>query len=200
MVRGEVGASRVRNGAELALGAKVAVGVSVGDLLALGQGSKRLVGLSDGRQEVQRLLTGAELELLVGVWLDLNGVGLAKWLKHGFRIALCCASGAIDVGGCGGRVEHCFAVVDDEGVQALAVNDVTARACDAAGNLGVGLCCNVIKAQDASVARIARCRLARFGQTQPGPPPGPVHGRWSHCNYRLFTKKVQIELEIELAA
>jgi hypothetical protein len=49
-------------------------------------------------------------------------------------------------------VEHCFAVVDDEGVQALAVNDVVARACDAARNLGDGIDCNVVKAQDASVA------------------------------------------------
>ena len=94
MVGREVGAGSMGNGTELALGAKVAVGVSVCDLLVLRQGSQRLVGLRDGCQEIQRLLAGAEFELLFGVRLDLN------------LVMLCFASGAIDVGGCRGRVEH----------------------------------------------------------------------------------------------
>ena len=49
-------------------------------------------------------------------------------------------------------MEYCFTVVDDEGVQALAVNHVTAMARDAAGNLGVGLQSDVFEAQDAAVA------------------------------------------------
>ena len=123
---------------ELALGTKIAVSVPVGELFVLGQGSQVLVGLSDGCQEIQRLLAGAaarELELIFRI-------------RRGFIEA----SRAVDVGWGGWRVEHCFAVVDDEGVQALAVNDVVARACDAARNLGDGIDCNVVKAQDASVA------------------------------------------------
>jgi len=124
---------------ELALGAKIAVSVSVCDLLLLWQGSQVPVGLSDGCQEVQRVLAGAAArmsELTVGVGVDLT-MSSAGW--------------AADVGGGGGRVEYCFAVVDDEGVQALAVNDVVARACDAAGNLGDGIEVDVFKAQDALI-------------------------------------------------
>jgi hypothetical protein len=70
---------------ELALGTKIAVSVPVGDLFVLGQGSQVLVGLSDGCQEMQRLLAGAaarELELIFRI-------------RRGFREA----SGAGDVGG-----------------------------------------------------------------------------------------------------
>ena len=151
--------------AELALGTKIAVSVSVCDLLVLGQGSQFPVGLSDGFQEIQRLLAGAAArvsELMVGVGLDLNGFRLVKWQKHDLSVATGCADWAVNVGGGGGRVEHCFAVVDDEGVQALAVNHVIAMACDAAGNCGVGLQSNVIKAQDASVAGLRQPWLGRW--------------------------------------
>ncbi len=106
-------------------------------------------------------------------------------------------------------------MVDDERVQAMAVNQVIARACDAAGNLAVGLGCHVIKAQDASIACVAWCRLMRFGKTQPGPPnrrrqTQPVPGAaWSHFNKRHFNKRhldkgtelaEQIESELAVAS
>ena len=153
------------DGTELALGTKITISISVCDLLVLGQGSQVSVGLSDGCQKIQCLLAGAAArvsELIVGVRLDLNGFRLVKWQKHDLSVATGCAGWAVNVGGGGGRVEHCFAVVDDKGVQALAVNHVIAMACDTAGNCGVGLQSNVIKAQDASVAGLRQPWLGRW--------------------------------------
>ena len=156
---------------KLALGTKITISVSVCDLLLLGQGSQVLVGFSNGCQKIQRLLTGAAArvsELMVGVRLDLNGFRLVKWQKHDLSVATGCAGRAVDVGGDGGRVEYCFAVVDDDGVQTLAVNDVVAMACDATGNCGVGLQSNVIKAQDASVAGRRQTWLDQWGKSKVG--------------------------------
>ena len=157
--------------AKLALGTKIAVSVSVCDLLVLGQGGQVLVGFSDGCQEIQRLLACAAAgvsELMVGVRPDLNGFRLVKWQKHELSVATGCAGRAVDVGGGGGRVEYCFTVVDDEGVQALAVNHVVAIARDAAGNCGVGLQSDVFKAQDATVAGRRQTWLERRSKPNVG--------------------------------
>jgi hypothetical protein len=193
----------VGDGTELALGTKITISISVCDLLVLGQGSQVSVGLSDGCQKIQCLLAGAAArvsELIVGVRLDLNGFTLVKWQKHDLSVATGCAGWAVNVGGGGGRVEHCFAVVDDEGVQALAVNHVVAMACDTAGNCGVGLQSNVIKAQDASVAGRRQTRLDHWSKSKVGRDEvaGTRPNVCEQIESELVTESVVEERRVEL--